>query len=151
MKPFVLIIFLFLIACVCPKQQKKAYTGIKNLTTPENISISEQIKPYAVGRYVDPIDPHTLHERHTVYRREQSENWNLASVQGPAASRSYYLTADTSQQNAQQRAYYQAAQEQTRSAQEKLSTAEQKIAALEKENRVLKERSHSPLLYPNNP
>ena len=93
----------------------------------------------------------TLHERHTVYRREQSGSWNLASTQGAGASRSYYLTADATQQNAQQRAYYEAAQEQTKSAQEKLTTAEQKITALEKENSTLKERTHSPLFYPNNP
>ncbi len=113
----------------------------------EDISLPEQIKNYHVGRYVDPADLNTLHERHTIYRREQTGHWNLAAAKGTGASRSYYLTADKTQQDKQQRAYYEAAQEQARLAKEKLSGTEQRLKDLEKENSDLKEKLRPSRIY----
>ncbi|MEO6994866.1 MAG: hypothetical protein ABI273_14760 [Lacunisphaera sp.] len=39
--------------------------------------VSESLKAYPVGRYVDPNDPGVMHEAHTIYRREAGANWNL--------------------------------------------------------------------------
>jgi hypothetical protein len=36
----------------------------------------ETVKAYPVGRYTDPNFPEQMHERHTIYRREQSAQWN---------------------------------------------------------------------------
>ena len=36
----------------------------------------ETVKAYPVGRYTDPNFPEQMHERHTLYRREQSAEWN---------------------------------------------------------------------------
>ena len=36
----------------------------------------ETVKAYPVGRYTDPNFPEEMHERHTLYRREQSAEWN---------------------------------------------------------------------------
>jgi len=36
----------------------------------------ETVKAYPVGRYTDPNFPEQVHERHTLYRREQSAQWN---------------------------------------------------------------------------
>lgn len=146
----------FLLACVCPLSQKPTLSSqkpIKNIVskgtfTPvaENIGTPEQVKTYQIGRYVDPNNSDTLHERHTIYRREQTAHWNLAATSGIGASRSYYLTADKSQQDQQQKAYYEAAQEQARLAKEKLTLAEKRAADLEQENSKLKEQSRPSLL-----
>ena len=36
----------------------------------------ETVKAYPLGRYTDPNFPEEMHERHTLYRREQSAEWN---------------------------------------------------------------------------
>lgn len=43
----------------------------------EKVRVSESLKAYPVGRYVDPADPDLMHEAHVVYRREAGANWNL--------------------------------------------------------------------------
>lgn len=43
----------------------------------EKVRVSEALKAYPVGRYVDPADPNLLHEAHTIYRREAGAAWNL--------------------------------------------------------------------------
>lgn len=43
----------------------------------EKIRVSESLKAYPVGRYVDPKDPDLMHEAHVVYRREAGASWNL--------------------------------------------------------------------------
>jgi hypothetical protein len=43
----------------------------------EKVRVSEALKAYPVGRYVDPTDPNVLHEAHTIYRREAGAAWNL--------------------------------------------------------------------------
>ncbi len=97
----------------------------------------------SVAAYSTPFS----HERHTLYRREQAGYWNLSAASGTGASRSYYLTADKSQQTQQQQAYYEAAQEQARVAKEKLAATEQRVAVLEKENTALKEKTRPSRIY----
>ena len=43
----------------------------------EKVRVSESLKAYPVGRYIDPADPNVLHEAHTIYRREAGATWNL--------------------------------------------------------------------------
>lgn len=42
----------------------------------ENLRYDDAYKAYSEGRTVDPNNPNTMHEAHTVYRRESSEAWN---------------------------------------------------------------------------
>ena len=50
------------------------------------IRTPETVKAYPVGRYTDPNFPEEMHERHTLYRREQSADWNYHPVAAPGAS-----------------------------------------------------------------
>jgi len=43
----------------------------------EKVRVSESLKAYPVGRYIDPKDPDLMHEAHVVYRREAGSSWNL--------------------------------------------------------------------------
>ena len=44
----------------------------------EKVRVSETLKAYPVGRFVDPNDPNVMHESHVVYRKEAGAGWNLA-------------------------------------------------------------------------
>jgi len=46
-------------------------------TNVEKVRISETLKSYPVGRYLDPTDPNVMHEAHVVYRKEAGASWNL--------------------------------------------------------------------------
>ncbi len=46
-------------------------------TNVEKVRVSETLKSYPVGRYVDPSDPSVMHEAHVVYRKEAGASWNL--------------------------------------------------------------------------
>jgi hypothetical protein len=50
----------------------------------ESVRYSENVKAYNIGRYVDPNNSLTMHERHEVYRVETTAKWNL-HPNGPAA------------------------------------------------------------------
>ena len=43
--------------------------------TVANVRQAETVKVYGVNRYVDPVDPRILHERHAIYRVEQQPSW----------------------------------------------------------------------------
>jgi hypothetical protein len=43
----------------------------------EKVRVSETLKSYPVGRYVDPTDSNVMHEAHVVYRKEAGSSWNL--------------------------------------------------------------------------
>ena len=43
----------------------------------EKIRVSETLKSYPVGRFVDPNDLSVMHEAHVVYRKEAGASWNL--------------------------------------------------------------------------
>ena len=95
------------------------------------IRTPETVKAYPVGRYTDPNFPEEMHERHTLYRREQSADWNYLPSQpqalplGPVAaisdpSPSYYAKTNAEQISAQQKAYAQALLEQNRALKERI-------------------------------
>lgn len=44
----------------------------------EKVRVSETLKAYPVGRFVDPNDPNVMHESHVVYRKEAGAGWNLS-------------------------------------------------------------------------
>lgn len=44
----------------------------------EKVRVSETLKSYPVGRYVDPTDANVMHEAHVVYRKEAGSSWNLS-------------------------------------------------------------------------
>lgn len=46
-------------------------------TNVEKVRISETLKSYPVGRYLDATDPNMMHEAHVVYRKEAGASWNL--------------------------------------------------------------------------
>ncbi|MBN8707784.1 MAG: hypothetical protein BGO12_02610 [Verrucomicrobia bacterium 61-8] len=113
----------------------------------------ETVKAYPVGRYTDPNYPDEMHERHTVYRREQSPDWNYLpdppmalplgpTVAGSHPSPSYYAKAE-GELNAQQRAYADALQEQNRAMKKRIESLQQeagKVQGLEKEIDRLKKQ-----------
>ncbi|MEO7700673.1 MAG: bZIP transcription factor [Opitutus sp.] len=43
----------------------------------EKVRVSETLKSYPVGRFIDPHDPNVMHEAHVVYRKEIGASWNL--------------------------------------------------------------------------
>ncbi|MBE2203869.1 MAG: hypothetical protein IAE94_06005 [Chthoniobacterales bacterium] len=119
----------------------------------------ETVKAYPVGRYTDPNYPEEMHERHTVYRREQSPDWNYlpdppyALPLGPAVatsnpSPSYYVKADNEMMNAQQRAYAEALQEQNRAMKKRIESLQReagKVQGLEQEiDRLKKQIDETP-------
>ncbi|MBE2203676.1 MAG: hypothetical protein IAE94_05020 [Chthoniobacterales bacterium] len=98
-----------------------------------SVRTPETVKAYPVGRYSDPNFPDAMHERHTVYRREQSPDWNYlpdppyALPLGPTVansnpSPSYYVRSDSETMNAQQRAYAEALQEQNRAMKKRIES-----------------------------
>jgi hypothetical protein len=43
-----------------------------------SVRLQERVKPYPVGRYIDPNNGQIMHESHTVYRVESPARWNLS-------------------------------------------------------------------------
>jgi len=50
----------------------------------ESVRRHEQVKAYPLGRYIDPHNPHIMHEGHTIYRVEATAKWNLVPSQAEA-------------------------------------------------------------------
>lgn len=50
--------------------------------------MTEQLREYRFGRYVDPGDPLVMHDAHPVYRVEQTAAWNLRADATPKSPRS---------------------------------------------------------------
>jgi hypothetical protein len=105
-----------------PRSILKSTTPLSALEMPE-VRAAEIVKAYPVGRYSDPHFPEAMHERHTLYRREQAAEWNYRPSKsyvlplGPVVaesnpSRSYYVATDAEHRNAQQKAYAEALLEQ---------------------------------------
>lgn len=124
---------------------------------PSKVRTEETVKAYPVGRYTDPNYPDEMHERHTLYRREDSADWNYLpdapyalplgpTVANSAPSPSYYVNADNEQMNAQQKAYAEALMEQNRAMKKRIESMQQeagKVPGLEKEIDRLKTELHS--------
>jgi hypothetical protein len=43
-----------------------------------SVRLQERVKPYPVGRYIDPNNGQIMHESHTVYRVESPARWSLS-------------------------------------------------------------------------
>ena len=105
----------------------------------------EVLKSYPVGRYSDPNYPDEMHERHTVYRREQSPDWNYLPDPPPAfptGNLAQYADA-SGQLNAKQQAYAEALQEQNRAMQKRVEQLRQeagKVPGLQLELEQLKKK-----------
>ena len=122
-----------------------------------HIRTPDTVKPYPVGRYTDPNFPDEMHERHTLYRREQGADWNYRPAQphslplGPVTafadpSPSYYATTNAEQVNAQQRAYAEALLEQNHIMKERIDALqknESTIQSLQSELERLKKELDS--------
>lgn len=115
-----------------------AASGFSRKETVE-VRTPEIVKAYPVGRYTDPNFPDEMHERHTLYRREESADWNYQSnapyalPMGPTAAKSnpspgYYVKTDEEQRNAQQKAYAEALLEQNRAMKKRVEDLQQEAA-----------------------
>jgi len=102
----------------------------------------ETVKAYPVGRYTDPNFPDQMHERHTLYRREQASAWNYRPSRpyslnlGPVAatskpSPSYFAKADAAQINAQQKAHAEALLEQNVALKRRIDELKQKDSTIQ--------------------
>ncbi|MDX2081242.1 MAG: hypothetical protein SFU53_10700 [Terrimicrobiaceae bacterium] len=163
MKYLIPIIALSLCSCATrkaapPVPSNVPGTAISARTMP-TVRTSETVKAYPVGRYTDPNYPDEMHERHTVYRREQSPDWNYlpdppyALPLGPTVavsnpSPSYYVRTENELMNEQQRAYAEALQEQNRAMKKRIESLQQeagKVPELEKEvNRLKSQLDETP-------
>lgn len=79
MKFLTLIPVLFLAACASHPRPNVAVRPLAPPTVKpvEAVRYADVIRPYHVGRYVDPNYPLVMHEQHPVYRVETSARWNL--------------------------------------------------------------------------
>ncbi len=104
----------------------------------------EVVKAYSTGRYSDPNYPDEMHERHTVYRREQSPDWNYLPDPPPLPNGNpspSYNTNGSGDWNAKQRVYAEALQEQNRAMQKRIESLKQeagKVPGLQQELDQLK-------------
>jgi hypothetical protein len=105
------------------------------------VRTSETVKAYPVGRYTDPNFPDQMHERHTIYRREQSGQWNYRPSQphalplGPVVATSnpsptYFAKTNTEQINAQQKAYAESLLEQNMALKKRINALQQKDSTI---------------------
>jgi hypothetical protein len=119
-------------------QSSPAVAGISRNDMP-GVRIPETVKAYPAGRYTDPNYPNEMHERHTVYRREQSADWNYrpsvpyALPMGPTAAKSnpspgYFQVTDEEQRSAQQKAYAEALLEQNRAMKKRVEDLQREAA-----------------------
>jgi len=154
-------------ACATRKPEKPDHASPVVKTTVArkklpNVRTPETVKAYPVGRYSDPNFPDTMHERHTVYRREQSRDWNYlpdelyALPMGPAVansnpSPSYYVKTEREMMNAQQQAYAEALQEQNRVMKKRIAALQEeagKVPELEEQIDGLKKQLDTPPSQP---
>jgi uncharacterized small protein (DUF1192 family) len=102
----------------------------------------EIVKAYPVGRYTDPNLPDQMHERHTLYRREQASEWNYrpskpyALPLGPVVaesnpSSSSYSKTNSEQVNAQQKAHAEALLEQNVALKRRIDELRQKDSTIQ--------------------
>ena len=146
MKHLIPVLLLGLLSgCATPKTLKtENYPAVAGTSLPERnlerVRNPEVVKSYPTGRYTDPDFPDAMHERHTLYRKEQSADWNYRPG-GPYAyplvlsdpTPSYYVKTDGDQRNAQQKAYAAALEEQNVAMKKRIESLQQeagKVPAL---------------------
>jgi len=130
------------------------YPSVAGTGIPESslsrVRTPEAVKSYPTGRYTDPDFPDDMHERHTLYRKEQSGDWNYRPG-GPYAypvvvsdpTPSYYVKTDGDQRNAQQKAYAAALEEQNAAMKKRIETLQQeagKVPSLQQQVEQLKQQ-----------
>ena len=124
-----------------PRSIPKSTPPLSALETPE-VRAAEIVKAYPVGRYTDPHFPDAMHERHTLYRREQAAEWNYrpsksyALPLGPVVaesnpSPSYYVKTNAEQRNAQQKAYAEALLEQNRALNQRIQDLQKQDSTIQ--------------------
>ena len=133
------------------------YPAVAGTSVPEStlgrVRTPEVVKSYPTGRYTDPDFPDDMHERHTLYRKEQSADWNYrpSGQGGPYAyplvvsdpTPSYYVKTDGDQRNAQQKAYAAALEEQNAAMKKRIESLQQeagKVPALQQQVDQLKQQ-----------
>ena len=156
MKHLIPVLLLGLVSgCAIHKTVKpEAYPAVAGTSVPEStlgrVRTPEDVKSYPTGRYTDPDFPEEMHERHTVYRKEQSADWNYRPG-GPYAyplvvsdpTPSYYVKTDGNQRNAQQKAYAAALEEQNAAMKKRIESLQQeagKVPALQQQVDKLKQQ-----------
>jgi len=118
------------------------------------LRMTEQLREYRFGRYVDSGDPLVMHDAHPVYRVEQPAAWNLRT--GTTASRARSAPGAATSSNAQrdaelaelnkQRAATRAFTEQTKALNQRLAElgkAVEKTGEVAKQNVLLKQEMES--------
>ena len=141
--------------CATHKTVKPAnYPSVAGTSVPESslsrVRTPEAVKSYPTGRYTDPDFPDDMHERHTLYRKEQSGDWNYRPG-GPYAypvvvsdpTPSYYVKTDGDQRNAQQKAYAAALEEQNAAMKKRIESLQQeagKVPSLQQQVEQLKQQ-----------
>ena len=159
MKHLISVLLLGLLSgCASHKTVKpEAYPAVAGTSVPEStlgrVRTPEVVKSYPTGRYTDPDFPDDMHERHTLYRKEQSADWNYrpGGQGGPYAypvvvsdpTPSYYVKTDGDQRNAQQKAYAAALEEQNTAMKKRIELLQKdsdKVPILENQVKDLKEQ-----------
>ena len=159
MKHLIPVLLLGLVSgCATHKTVKpENYPAVAGTSVPEStlgrVRTPEDVKSYPTGRYTDPDFPEEMHERHTVYRKEQSADWNYrpGGQGGPYAyplvvsdpTPSYYVKTDGDQRNAQQKAYAAALEEQNAAMKKRIESLQQeagKVPALQQQVDKLKQQ-----------
>ncbi len=156
MKHLIPILLLGLLSgCATHKTVKpENYPAVAGTSVPESslsrVRTPEVVKSYPTGRYTDPDFPDDMHERHTLYRKEQSADWNYRPG-GPYAyplvvsdpTPSYYVKTDGDQRNAQQKAYAAALEEQNAAMKKRIESLQQeagKVPGLQQQVDQLKQQ-----------
>jgi hypothetical protein len=156
MKHLIPVLLLGLLSgCATHKTVKpENYPAVTGTSVPESslgrVRTPEVVKSYPTGRYTDPDFPDDMHERHTLYRKEQSADW-IYRPGGPYAyplvvsdpTPSYYVKTDGDQRNAQQKAYAAALEEQNTAMKKRIESLQQeagKVPGLQQQVDQLKQQ-----------
>jgi hypothetical protein len=156
MKHLIPVLLLGLLSgCATHKTVKpENYPAVAGTSVPESslsrVRTPEVVKSYPTGRYTDPDFPDDMHERHTLYRKEQSADWNYRPG-GPYAyplvvsdpTPSYYVKTDGDQRNAQQKAYAAALEEQNAAMKKRIESLQEeagKVPGLQQQVDQLKQQ-----------
>ena len=156
MKHLIPVLLLGLLSgCATHKTVKpENYPAVAGTSVPEStlgrVRTPEVVKSYPTGRYTDPDFPDDMHERHTLYRKEQSADWNYRPgepyayplvVSDPTPS--YYVKTDGDQRNAQQKANAAALEEQNAAMKKRIESLQQeggKVPGLQQQVDQLKQQ-----------
>ena len=134
------------VGCATKKEARstrpiKALSAANAAEDMRKVRSQETVKAYPVGRYTDPNFPEQMHEQHTIYRREQSAQWNYRPSQPYALplgrlvttsnpSPSYFAKTNAEQITAQQKAYAESLLEQNIALKKRIDALQQKDSTI---------------------